>query len=384
MKYWDHENKFVEFMDQKTGLYIRSGILEVNELTGKMKDTGVDPFMRNYPGLIDVGICGFCRNAELGLCKAGGIDCYQSGKTIKQNHMTTADFFKICEQSKGKVFQIALGGRGDPNKHPQFERILAIARDHGIVPNYTTSGIELTDEEVALTKKYCGAVAVSWQRGPHTIAAIKKFLDAGIKTNIHYVLSTQTIKEAIDLLTSYPGVGLIGNIKSMIFPSFGEKSRLIKKINAIIFLLHKPVGQGESDKVLDTAINKSDLKMFIDAVNHHKKSFKIGFDSCTIPMLVNNSQEHVNMASCDTCEAARFSMYITPDMKAIPCSFDQDKRWAVDLNTSSIQEAWNSTQFESFRDRFRGACPTCKDRLMCLGGCPIKPEVTLCDRKERI
>ncbi len=37
----DKENKFVELFDNKTGFYMRTGVLDENG-----KDTGVDPFMR--------------------------------------------------------------------------------------------------------------------------------------------------------------------------------------------------------------------------------------------------------------------------------------------------------------------------------------------------
>ena len=47
-RYIDRENKFVEMFDEKTGFYMRSGIIEDG------KDTDIDPFMRNFPQLIDV------------------------------------------------------------------------------------------------------------------------------------------------------------------------------------------------------------------------------------------------------------------------------------------------------------------------------------------
>ena len=56
------------------------------------------------------------------------------------------------------------------------------------------------------------------------------------------------------------------------------------------------------------------------------------------------------MESVDTCEGARWSAYISPDMKMMPCSFDnQEQRWAVDLRRYSIAEAWRSDAFEDFR-----------------------------------
>ena len=115
--------------------------------------------------------------------------------------MPFENFCNIVNESSGKVFQIALGGAGDPNKHEDFERILDYSLSHHIVPNYTTSGYNLTEKEVLATKKYCGAVAVSFysryiggkESNEATIREINQFVDRGCKTNIHYVVSTQSI-----------------------------------------------------------------------------------------------------------------------------------------------------------------------------------------------
>ena len=49
-----------------------------------------------------------------------GIDCYQSGPQIRQNHMSLDDFRRIVEECRGRTYQFALGGRGDPDQHPDF------------------------------------------------------------------------------------------------------------------------------------------------------------------------------------------------------------------------------------------------------------------------
>lgn len=203
---------------------------------------------------------------------------------------------------------------------------------------------------------------INYETNDITSKAIDRFLKAGIKTNIHYVLGNNTIDEAIERLQNND------------FP---------KGINAVVFLLHKPVGQGQQSNVLQ--FNDPKVKMFYETVDNviNKVDFKIGFDSCNVPSLVNFNN-NISEKSIDTCEAARYSAYITSDCKMLPCSFDnQDLRWAIDLNKFSIEEAWNSNEFDMFRNSFRNSCITCKSRLNCLGGCPIKREIVLCNRKEK-
>lgn len=351
----DTKNHFISFFDTDSGFYMRTGVL-----TEDGKDTDVDPFMSSFPELIDVGIMGHCIHGAKGLCVKGGVQCYQDGRGCSRPNMSLADFSTIVEQGRGKLFQIALGGRGDPNKHEEFEGICSVCRENLIVPNYTTSGLDLTDEEVEVTKKYCGAVAVSWYRQQHTLDAIQKFLDAGIKTNIHYVLAKNTIDEAIDRL---------------------RKDDFPAGVNAVIFLLHKPIGLGQPALML-----KSDdprLKEFFSLIDGKDHSFKIGFDSCTIPGIINMTK-NVNEASIDTCEGGRWSMYIDSDLDALPCSFDnQGKRWATSLHDHTIQEVWDGKIFESFRSHFKKSCSGCDKRAACMGGCPIVPQIVLCDRPEK-
>ena len=70
-------------------------------------------------------------------------------------------------------------------------------------------------------------------------------------------------------------------------------------------------------------------------------------------------------------------MYMTP------CSFDQEKEYYVSLRGCSIEEAWNSEPFERFRQKMRSACPECEKKELCMGGCPLMPEIVLCGKKQR-
>lgn len=347
------ENDFFSCFNEKTGEYMRSGLI-VNGC-----DTGKDPFMSSFPELLDVGIMGHCIHGKSGLCVKAGVECYQDGLHSNQQNMKIEDFRWIAEQCKNQTYQFALGGCGDPDRHEHFEEFLKICRECNIVPNFTTSGLGMTEHIARLCKEYCGAVAVSWYRSSYTIKAIETLLSAGVKTNIHYVLSKDTIQEALHRL------------KNKLFP---------EGINAVVFLLHKPVGLGSQENVIQ--LDNDYFVEFIKYVTENKLYYKVGFDSCTIPALIHHLG-NVDLDSLDTCEGARWSAYISADMKMMPCSFDnQELRWGVDLRTHTIKEAWESREFENFREYFRTACPACEKREYCMGGCPIRPEIVLCETKQ--
>lgn len=365
------EKNFISVFNEKTGEYFRSGIIKNG------KDTGIDPFMTSFPELLDVGIMGHCIHGKKGLCIKSGVQCYQNGLNTDRPNMTLKDFESIISECKGRTFQIALGGCGDPDQHEHFEDILKMCHGNGIVPNFTTSGFGLDEKKAELCKKYCGAVAVSWYRSEYTYKAVDMLIRAGCKTNIHFVLSRTSLAEAIVRLEQ--SLDNISAVPSVRFSS--SEQGFPRGINALVFLLHKPVGLGTVHEMLD--LENSMAYRLTNLIDTNKFPFKIGFDSCSVPMLMN--MKNVDPVSFDTCEAARWSAYISPDMKMMPCSFDnQQEKWAVSLRKYSIQEAWESELFNEFREHFQYSCPECADRSICLGGCPIIPEIVLCRRNERI
>lgn len=367
----DNINRFFEVFNDETGFYVRSGVYTDTKLTDE------DPFMRKFPGLLDIGIMGGCTLASAGLCKSGGDGsaCYQGGRPWNpDNDMKFEDYKRIIDEGSEKgLQQVALGGAGNPNDHADFINILRYTREKGIVPNYTTAGYQMTEEMFEATKKYCGAVAISWYGQDFTVNALDRFIKHGCKTNIHFVLSRKTINQAMSMLKTNK-------------VSYGEKEYSLDKINAIIFLLHKPIGKGN---IIDTLspYDKEDIdnfKNFMKLVEKNNRPYKIGFDSCTIPGIINYSTK-IDRNSIDTCEGGRFSAYISSDMYMYPCSFDQKGFWKVNLKEEgmTVEKAWHSKEFESFRNILRFSCETCKDRKSCYGGCPIDGNIILCDREER-
>ena len=298
------EKDFVSCFDNRTGTYFRTGIFVDGH------ETEEDPFMASFPELLDIGIMGHCKHGQSGLCLQSGIQCYQNGLNRDDANMSVDDFQRIIEECRGNTYQVALGGCGDPDQHEAFEEILKICIDAEIVPNFITSGLGMTKEIAKICKKYCGAVAVSWYRSSYTLNAISLLLEAGVKTNIHYVLMKDTIKEAIELL---------------------EEDKFPQGINAVVFLLHKPIGLGSEAQIIRK--DNPELEKFLEYVERKHFPFKIGFDSCTVPALVGNTafaSRHM-----DTCEGGRWSAYISADMKMMPCSFDnQELQWSFLYNSN--------------------------------------------------
>ncbi len=295
-----------------------------------------DPFVLDYPSLMDIGIMGHCKNN----CEI----CYQ-GNTDKPN-MKLEDFKRIIDESKDYITQVALGGKGDPNLHENFKEILEYCKLNNVVPNYTTSGNGLTEEHIKITKKYCGAVAVSAYNKDFTFKALNMFINSGVKTNIHYVLSKTSMIRAINIL---------GGI------DVWNKQFNIDKLNAIIFLLFKPQGNGANHR--DLQVTDRGIKLFREELKRYKTHFKVGLDSCLVCRIseVCHDFTQEELECLDTCEGARMSCYITPDMKFMPCSFANHDEIGVPINGYPIKYIWeNSNVFNYFRDKLKenpNKCP---------------------------
>jgi len=296
-----------------------------------------DPFYLHLPSAIDVGIMGHCINS----CHI----CYQGH--IKEANMKLDDFKLIIDQTHTHTNQVALGGRGDPNLHENFKEILEYARNNNVVPNYTTSGNGLTDEQIEISK-LCGAVAVSDYGQPYTYDAIKRFMDAGIKTNIHIIFNKFNYEKCIKLLSGFdPWEPTHSKVKK-------ETDVDINRINAIIFLLYKAVGEAKDKPELFPT--KYQMNTFIDRVLNSECKFKVGIDSCLTNHIIKSGvdlSEEFFMTT-DSCEAARMVAYISPSLQLVPCSFADNDVYGVKIKKKSIQNIWNkSKKFKSFRSMLR-------------------------------
>ena len=312
-----------------------------NSVTGVEMIRGVDgkedPFFLELPSLLDIGVMGHCENK----CYF----CYQ-GHTSEPN-MKVEDFKLIIDQVKHHINQVALGGRGDPNHHKDFKEIVTYTRKNGVVPNYTTSGINLTDEQIEISK-LCGAVAVSDYGTKHTYNAIDRFIKAGIKTNIHLLFTQAAFDKCVKILYGHN-------------PLKKKKISLVdkEKLNAVIFLLFKPQGAGKD--MVELIPTDYQLAVFADLIFKPQSIFKVGMDSCLVNHVLRYVEpDPIQKQSIDTCEGGRMSAYITPDMKMTPCSF-ADKSLGTPIGKKDISYIWNrSMKFKSFRKILKknpNSCP---------------------------
>ena len=309
-----------------------------------------NPRFAPVPELADISISNHCTK--------GCSFCYRDSKK-NQEWMSVEDYRSVLDGMNhpeyGNVFQVALGG-GEPLEHPDFLAIIDETVKRGIVPNFTTNGVHLTERICNYIQGKVGAVALSTasvnEIDRSKVDMLRQF---SIRTNIHYVLSAENIVEATDIAE-------------------GKYNKQLDGVNAVIFLTYKPAGRGSAEGI----IKRGELyNAFMRTVKKNRMDKpKLGFDACFVPMLL--SKGTVSSTLMDSCEGGFFSVYIDHKKNVSPCSFSGGKDM-YSLNEHSFYDIWNN-QFESFRTRQRNLCKheNCAGFCECRGCCPYYPEITVC------
>jgi len=262
---------------------------------------------------------------------------------------------QLTSDEWGPPFQVAIGG-GEPTQHPQLIDILEETTLRAIVANLTTNGASLCPELVKGMMRFCGAVAVSV--GPDAnsgfVPAIQMLTRAGVRTNVHFILSRDTVGTAIEILA-------------------GKWDTLLTKINAVIFLTYKSLGRASADGNLQM---NGELRRFLECIDHPRTRLRLGFDACFVPLLLKFT--NVDRRFIDSCECGFFSVFVDENLDVRPCSFTTGTRDARSLREIPFSRIWD-LEFEEYRNRARKACQeVCNHREDCRGGCVYHEAINLC------
>lgn len=296
--------------NKQTGFFARFG-----------KNQQEDPEYALAPEILDLEIASeYCQ----GNCSF----CYKCNSSdSKVENMSFEVFKNIFHKVKEPFLTQIAFGITDINGNPNFFKMMEYCRENGVIPNYTTHGIDLTEQNVADTKRLCGAVAVSIVDKNKSYNAIKSFTDAGMtQVNIHYTLSAESYSNAFKIIDE-----------------IATDSRL-SKLNAIVFLRYKHKNNSSKfTSELSVEQYKRLVKYAID------KRVNIGMDSCSAPMYLKSieSEDNYNELSkyVESCESTKFSSYINVKGEFYPCSFTEGMGdWNIGLDVRNcnnfIDDIW--------------------------------------------
>jgi hypothetical protein len=273
--------------------------------------------------------------------------CYKENKCNQTVHMTLDAFKAIMDKMPRSITQIAFG-ICSIDSHPQLWDILQETRDRGLIGNLTLNGIGVTNDIAEKLSSLCGAVAVSVnpinkQQAYDTVKLLSQ--DFGMKQiNFHIVLAEDSVtfvKQVVD--------------------DIQIDSRLAK-LNALVMLSFKDKANTNCMKPITMDSYKEVIKYCEDA------NIAFGFDSCSahayMRAIKGRSNYDVLCTCVEPCESLLGSIYINLFSEIFSCSFSEGvAEWKDGIpiaHYSSIEEIWNSSRVNSWRDRLmkRGReCP---------------------------
>ena len=317
---WQGNNKFLFSQgynygfDYKTGFFIRWGeTLQDNPQ--------YSPFGNE---ILDIEVSTICSRA----CSW----CYKSNTGVGRN-MSFETFKAILDKMPSTLTQVAFG-IGDVGANPDLWKMMEYCRSKWIVPNVTIHGENVTSEEYDNLAKYCGAVSVSLYDIDTCYNAVKELTDRGMdQVNIHALLSQETFQSCY--LTVYDR----------------EYDDRLAKLNAVIFLWLKPIGERNKYHQLDSMLDFRNLVEFALRTGH-----KFGFDSCTAPNFlraVEGSEDFERYRTMsESCESSIFSYYINVDGFGFPCSFSEAACEGIDVANCNdfLADVWNHPVTLKFRE----------------------------------
>jgi len=302
---------------------------------GKTKQD--DPQFSPYgPELLDLEI-------SINGCPNNCKFCYKENTNNSPTNMSFDTFKRIIDKMPRTLTQIAFGITG-VQTNPDFIKMIAYCREREIIPNFTLSGIDLTDELAKQIVKYVGAVAVSAYETNKDVcySTVKKFYDLGIKqTNIHLLCAKETKQFVYEVLND-----------SLI-------DERLKGLNAIVLLKLKPKGRAKGQFHNLTIDEYIELTKF--CIEHN---IRFGFDSCTAPdfelaikkiRTISKEQKENMLMMSESCESfGLFSSYIDVTGTYYPCSFASGEgEWKTGIDVLNCKDFIKDVWFNEKVIRFR-------------------------------
>lgn len=164
--------------------------IEREYYTGKVYNIGVDDY-HNY----------FVEGVMVSNCY---VEASHKGTNFEDIVPKLIQFFGEIPLEK-RPFQLAIGGSGEPTLHPDFPEFLRVSRELGIMPNYTTNAMNLTEEVLEATERYAGGVAITCHKH------LRRFWEPGIlklapitRLNLHIIpMCKEDVDDFVQIFYKY-------------------------------------------------------------------------------------------------------------------------------------------------------------------------------------
>jgi len=304
-------------------------------------------------------------------CGAGCTGCYTGASpTGMPNEWGLVEWKQAIDVlAKAGVFHLALGG-GESAVLPWLGELASYARERGLVPNLTTSGLEGFEALIQITDRF-GQINVSLDGLAATYAAVRGFdgfarADAALRR-----LRAKKREVGINVVVTRHNFAEL----DAIFAYAAEQ-----RLSEVELLRFKPAGRGASaykDLRCTAAQHAVFLPTVLAAAKRHRVRVKV--DCSYTPMLAHHRPDRALLAELCVygCTGGDFLIGAKPDGRITACSFaapppllQLGKRPTV----TELASYWDTPgAFGAFRTWREAAepCRSCEYHSLCRGGCKV-------------
>ncbi len=298
-------------------------------------------------------------------CQAACQACYTAASPAANREWPLEKWkATIDELAKMGVFHLALGG-GESADLPWLGQLVAYAKERGMVPNLTTSGLSNLDRVLGLANEF-GQINVSIDGLGADYAAVRGF---------DGFAQADRAVQALRAKTSHVGINVVvtrHNFDSLDAIFAYARSR---RLNEVELLRFKPAGRGIAQFSAMTCTD-SQHRRFLPAVlqgvkRHH---LRVRVDCSYMPMLAHHNPSPDLLASLSVygCTGGDFLIGAKATGQVTACSFAAPPTGGP--NVDALADYWQQEDaFGAFR-KWRDAeapCSDCKYHSLCRGGCKV-------------
>lgn len=315
------------YFRKSDGLFLRWGKTED-------EDPNFSPF---GPEILDLEI-------SSGKCSGNCKFCYKQNSIDEQEYNMTFEQFKVIFDKMPKVLTQIAFGLCDMHTNPDTFKMMRYAREHGVIPNFTTNGKDATDCVAELSARLCGALAVSIVDKEKSYNAIKLFSDTVERLGDKATLKQQNIHQLLSMETFEKAKQIVVDIAT---------DPRLKNVNAIVFLQYK---HKNPNSPFHSMLDPIKYRELVDHCEKYKVNY--GFDSCSQKLFLTAVKDHKNYKMfeqiSEPCEGNCLSSYINCKGEYFICSFCEGMgEWKEGINAIEcddfIKDVWYSPLANKYR-----------------------------------
>lgn len=290
--------------------------------------------------------------------------CYKSSSADFDADLSLTQIKNIIDVlAEMKIFSVAFGG-GEPFARKDIFEIAEHARNNGIIPNVTTNGFYITENNAEKCKIF-GHMHVSLDLPNEDFDKLKN------------VGAFKAAVRAIDLLNQqkiHIGINCVISRSNFDYLEELVKFSLSKNIKDISFLRFKPMGRADKQYHKMKLTHEQNIKLF-PLLKKLTKKYKIitQVDCSMTPMMCYHKPnlKIMDFYGAEGCDGGNNFIEIKEDGAVRSCSFSN----FYGNNALNLKQIWDQSEYftrhRNVINSLEEPCLSCKYSGICRGGCHV-------------